>query len=119
MVMARTRTEHGRREVIAVRVSEPMAAQIDAVRGKVSRSEWMRAAAEAALSGSVSAVREPPRPAPVRRPAAKPAVLPATVAGDGKHAGHHVTANGRNTRAFCETCKRWFDADVDTGQPVT
>jgi hypothetical protein len=27
----------------------------------------------------------------------------------GKHAGHRVTANQKNTRARCETCREWFD----------
>ena len=26
----------------------------------------------------------------------------------GKHAGHRVTANGKNSRAHCETCREWF-----------
>jgi hypothetical protein len=27
----------------------------------------------------------------------------------GKHAGHRLTTNDKNTKAFCENCKEWFD----------
>ena len=41
--VARKRTLEGKRVVIPVRVSEPMAAELDKARGELTRSAWVRA----------------------------------------------------------------------------
>ena len=60
--MARARTPEGKRVVIPVRVSEPMAAELDKARGELTRSSWLRAVAGAylvaAAGGQVSTVPE-------------------------------------------------------------
>jgi hypothetical protein len=47
--MSRTAASDGKRELLAVRVSEQTAVRIDAARGSVSRADWLRAAIAAAL----------------------------------------------------------------------
>ena len=66
--MARARTPEGKRVVIPVRVSEPLAAGLDKARGELTRSAWVRGVLAAYLAsdgGQASTVHEPahsPRP---------------------------------------------------------
>ena len=61
--MARARTPEGKRVVIPVRVSEPLAADLDRARGELTRSAWVRGVLSAYLAadggGQVSTVHEP------------------------------------------------------------
>ena len=52
--MARARTPEGKRVVIPVRVSEPMAAELDKARGDLDRSAWVRGVLSAYLAAAAS-----------------------------------------------------------------
>jgi hypothetical protein len=56
----------GKRVTFGVKVSEALAAQIDAARGDVSRSAWLEAAARGRLAGAAPVTEK--RAAPVRQP---------------------------------------------------
>jgi hypothetical protein len=53
--MSKPKSPDGKRVTMGVRFSEPDAKAIDAARGTVSRSEWLRGVALAAVSGGQSA----------------------------------------------------------------
>jgi len=50
--MTRNQVPGSYRVLIGVKVSEDMAARIDAARGELSRADWLRAAAEDALAAA-------------------------------------------------------------------
>ena len=65
-MVARKQTPEGKRVTMGVKFSEPEAEAIDAARGNVNRSEWLRTAALAALG------RQPPGAPPTMPPAGPP-----------------------------------------------
>jgi len=57
--MARPKTPEGKRVTICAKFSEAQAAEIDAARGTMDRSEWMRLAALAATERQRPPARKP------------------------------------------------------------
>jgi hypothetical protein len=66
--MAKPKSPEGKRVAMSVRFSEDEAAQIDAARGGVNRSEWLRSAALAFAVAGCRAPRRTPVAAPERLP---------------------------------------------------
>ena len=104
--MARKPTPDGKRVTACTKFSEAEADRMDAARGALTRSEWLRSLALAAIEPEPAA-----RPAPKRRP---PAASRAPVAADlppqatpqrASKAGHRCPVKG-----WCEPCGEWKGA---------
>ena len=99
--MPRPKSPDGRRVPVTTRFSEPEAAEIDAARGDIDRSAWVRSAS--------LAVARRAQPAPPRKPAARSEAVyvntdtpePERKPKNCKH------PNMRMSKGVCPDCQEW------------